>query len=440
MLRPTRRTLLLAGLGAPLAALPTMLGTWLWPLWLGYAGALSFAVGLEAVLVPRRRQVIIDTTTPTAMQVGVESSLTVCLTSPVALRHVEIAPGIAGVTPPPATVRLATTDAGPAPVTTTVSFPLRPLRRGPSWLQSIWVRWRGPFGLLWNEQVFATPALIETLPDTRSVRAHALRMRTRPEYTVGMKVEQYLGDGSEFDALREYVVGFDRRAVDWKASARHRELLCRQYRAERNHQVILAVDTGHRMGESIDGIPRVDHAIQQALQLAFTCLKTGDLVGVYAFDDKPQRLEKPQAGLSTMARLQAALGSLDYSSAETNYTLALTHLLGQVRRRSLVVLFTDFVDSITAELMIPNVLRLAKRHLVLFVALRDPTLAEAIVQTPERLHDVQRAVVASEMMREREVVLERIRRAGAQVVDAVPRDLGPQLINRYLELKRREAV
>jgi len=440
MIRPTRRTLLLAGLGAPIAAVPAILGASLWPLWLGYTGTLALAIGLEAVLVTRRRQVTVDTTTPAAMQVGVESSMTVRLTGPAALRRFEIAPGIAGVTPPPATISVTTAAPGTAPRTTTVVFPLRPLRRGPSWLQSIWVRWPGPFGLLWNEQLFAAPATIETLPDTRSVRAHALRMRARPEYQVGMKVEQYLGDGSEFDALREYVVGFDRRSVDWKASARHRELLCRQYRAERNHQVILAVDTGHRMGECIDGIPRVDHAIQQALQLAFTCLKTGDLVGVYAFDDRPQVFEKPQAGLHTMARLQAALGSLDYSSAETNYTLALTHLLGQVRRRSLVVLFTDFVDSITAELMVPNVLRLAKRHLVLFVALRDPTLAEAIVQVPGRLHDVHRAVVASEMMREREVVLERIRRAGAKVVDALPSEIGPQLINRYLELKRREAV
>ena len=141
-----------------------------------------------------------------------------------------------------------------------------------------------------------------------------------------------------------------------------------------------------------------------------------------------------------MAGLQTALGDLDYSTAESNYTLALTHLLSQVQRRSLVVLFTDFVDSITAELMVPNVLRLAKRHRVLFVALRDTTVAKAIEIAPQTLHHVHSAVIAGEMAREREIVLERIRRAGAHVVDAAPNEISAQLIDSYLQLKRREAV
>lgn len=435
MLRPTRRTLLLAGLGAPLAAAPAIVAPWLWPLWVGYTAALAIGLGVEAILVVRRGQIGVTVAVAGTLQVGVEAPMRVQTTGPARLRGLEAVPDLDGVIPAPGSQRAAARDRGAE-----FTFLLRPARRGPTQLRSIWLRWTGPFGLLWNEHVHPLDTTIDTVPDTRAVRAQALRMRARPEFQVGQKVEHYLGDGSEFDALREFVVGFDRRSVDWKASARHRELLCRQYRAERNHQVILAVDTGNRMGECIDGIPRVDHAIQLALRLAFTCLKTGDLVGVYAFDDRPRVLEKPQAGLATMSRLQAALAALDYSTAETNYTLALTHLVAQVRRRSLVVLFTDFVDSITAELMVPNVLRLAKRHLVLFVALRDPAVAQAAAPPPQRLHDVHRAVVANEMEREREVVLERIRRAGAQVVDALPADVGPELVNRYLELKRREAV
>lgn len=435
MLRPTRRTLLLAGLGAPLAAAPAIGAPWSWPLWVGYVALLAALLGLEALLIARRNQVLLTVEAPASAQVGVDTVLHVRTVVPPGLRRLEAVPELDGAIPSPAPQSAAVVD-GRAEF----AFTLRAARRGPSRLLSVWQRWGGPFGLLWNEHSHAQDAGIDAVPDTRAVRAQALRMRARPEFQTGLKIEHYLGDGSEFDALREFVVGFDRRSVDWKASARHRELLCRQYRAERNHQVILAVDAGNRMGECIDGVPRVDHAIQLALRLAFTCLKTGDLVGVYAFDDRPRVLEKPQPGLPTMTRLQAALAALDYSTAETNYTLALTHLIAQVRRRSLVVLFTDFVDSITAELMVPNVLRLAKRHLVLFVALRDPTLARAADGPPQRLHDVHRAVVGSEMERDRELVLERIRRAGAHVVDALPSEVGPELVNRYLELKRREAV
>lgn len=435
MLRPTRRTLWLAGLGVPLAAAPALGGAGLWPLWLAYLGGLGLAMALDAVLVVRRHQLTVTGSVPPAMQVGVEDLLTVTIEAPKHLRRIEAAPEVHGDIATPEATHHDLEDGH-----VRAAFALLPKRRGPIGIPAIWLRWSAPFGLLSNEHRFRVELVSATLPDTRRVRAHALRMRARPDAQIGTKVEQYLGDGSEFDALREFVVGFDRRSVDWKASARHRELLCRQYRAERNHQVILAVDTGLRMGERIAGVPRVDHAIQQALQLAYTCLKTGDLVGVYAFDDKPQAFEKPQAGLATLARLQAALGGLDYSRAETNYTLALTRLLTQVRRRSLVVLFTDFVDSITAELMIPNVLQLAKRHLVLFVALRDPTVQEAIEADPHHLHTLHRAVVAGELERDREIVLERIRRAGVQVVDALPTEVDAQLLSRYLELKRREAV
>ncbi|MBP8299329.1 MAG: DUF58 domain-containing protein [Planctomycetes bacterium] len=435
MLRPTRRTLLIAGFGAPVAALPTILGTGLWPLWVGYVLALALGIAIEIALIPSRRSVQVTASPPGAMEIGSESALPVEVVGPARLQMLEVVPHLWGVTPAVPALSVKAQD-GKA----TVQFTLAPMRRGPTVLGSIWVRWQGPLGLLWNEAVHAQQRTIDTLPDTRHVRAHALRLRARPEDRAGLKVEQFLGDGSEFDALREFVVGFDRRSVDWKASARHRELLCRQYRAERNHQVILAVDTGNRMGECIDGIPRVDHAIRTALQLAFTCLKTGDLVGAYGFDDQPRVLRQPQAGLKVMAGLQTALGDLDYSTAESNYTLALTHLLSQVQRRSLVVLFTDFVDSITAELMVPNVLRLAKRHRVLFVALRDTTVAKAIEIAPQTLHHVHSAVIAGEMAREREIVLERIRRAGAHVVDAAPNEISAQLIDSYLQLKRREAV
>ncbi|MBM4060608.1 MAG: DUF58 domain-containing protein [Planctomycetes bacterium] len=435
MLRPTRRTLLLLGLGAPLAAAPAIGDPSLWPLWVGYVGALLSAVGADLVLAARRRELRVDVRAPATLALGAGGQLVVGVAGPAGLRAVEIAPGLTGTTPSPepATVPLRGGEVR-------VAFPLQPARRGPTTVTSVWLRWTGPLGLLWNEHAETVGARIDVLPDTRPLREAALRLRARPEQRTGARIEHYLGDGSEFDSLREYVAGFDRRAIDWKASARHRELLCRQYRAERNHQVILAVDTGARMGEALDGVPRLDHAIRLALRLAFTCLSAGDLVGAFAFDDQPRAHEKPMAGLGALARLQAAFAALDYSTAETNYTLALTQLLAETRRRSLVVLFTDFADSITAELMLPNVVHLARRHLLLFVALRDPLLAGATSLAPRSLRDVHRAVVAGDLARDREIVLERIRRAGGHVVDAAPAEVGTALVNRYLELKRREAV
>jgi uncharacterized protein (DUF58 family) len=281
---------------------------------------------------------------------------------------------------------------------------------------------------------------VDVVPDLRPVRDAALRFSGSRELEGGVQVERFVGDGSEFDALREYVPGLDPRAIDWKASARHRKLLSRDFRAERNHQVVLALDTGHLMSEPLRDVARLDHAVSAALLLGYVSLRVGDRVGLYGFDAVPRAWAEPQGGLAAFRRLQAVSAGLGYTTAETNFTLGLAELSARLRRRSLVVVFTEFVDTVTAELMVENLARLARRQLVIFVALRDPALQRVALARPRRLGDVYRAVVSSDLVVERERVLARLRRAGVLCVDAEPGAVPAQLVNRYLEVKRREMV
>jgi uncharacterized protein (DUF58 family) len=194
------------------------------------------------------------------------------------------------------------------------------------------------------------------------------------------------------------------------------------------------------MAEPLGGVPRLDHAVSAALLLAHVSLRLGDRVGLYGFDRAARAWAEPQGGLGAFARLKALSAQLETSPDETNFTLGLTELSARLRRRSLVVVFTDFVDTVTAELMVENLSRLARRQLVLFVALRDPALEEAALARPRRASDVYRAVVASDFVRERERVVARLRRMGVLCVDAPPSAVSSRLVNRYLDVKRREAV
>ena len=146
---------------------------------------------------------------------------------------------------------------------------------------------------------------VAILPNVRGVRQAALRFVELARVPVrARRCRAHLGEGSEFDSLREYVPGLDPRAIDWKASARHRKLLLREFRAERNHQVVLAIDTGYLMSEPLAGIPRLDHAINAALLLGFVALKTGDRVGLYAFDERVRLFAEPRSGARAFPRLQ----------------------------------------------------------------------------------------------------------------------------------------
>ena len=435
-MRPTGRALLLFGGGLTLAAVPSMLGATQWSLaWITFVVGVVVAIAAEMVLLPRRRQVRVDVAAPEVVPLGRDGELTVVVAAERAMDG-QLLLELRGPAPDLPTATFTATPAAAA----TVAHRVRPHRRGVVTLVAVHLRWTGPLGLLWTETVVPLQREIAVTTDVRAVRDAVARMVSNRDFLGGLKVERFVGDGSEFESLREFVVGMDRRSIDWKTSARHRELLARQFRAERDHPVMLCVDTGRLMGEPLHGMPRLDHAIAAALQLALVGLRTGDRVGIYAFAERPQLALPPQASVHAMAAIQQRLCRLDYGEAETNFTLATTALLQTLRRRTLVVMFTDFVDSVTAELMLRNVRWLAQRHVLLFVAMRDPLLDELADASPDSDTRLQRAVVAEEMRQERAVVLERLRVAGAQVLDADVGELGRGLVQRYLQIKRRELL
>ncbi len=436
MISPTPRAVALAAGLFPVALLPALVHPRLVGLWIVAAALVGLALGLDALLALAPARLSLAVEAPESVAVGEPAAATLSLRAPRAVRGVEVLldlhPDLAPQ--PPRTVDL------PAGAEARLEVPLVARRRGRPTLDEAWLRWTGPLGLARRAKRVRLARPVAVVPSLRAVRAAALRFSGSRELTAGVQVERFVGDGSEFDALVEYVPGLDPRAISWKASARHRRLLCQEFRAERNHQVVLALDTGHLMAEPLGGVPRLDHAVTSALLLAWVSLKLGDRVGLYGFDRAARAWAEPQGGLGAFPRLKALSAGLDYSTDETNFTLGLTELSARLRRRSLVVVFTEFVDTVTAELMVENLSRLARRQLVLFVAMRDPALDGAALARPRRLGDVYRSVVASDLVRERERVLARLRRMGVLCLDAAPGQLSASLVNRYLDVKRRELI
>lgn len=436
MIVPTRRAVLLLAASFPLALLPALLEARAWPVWAAALGATVAALAAELLLGLPPRAVGLEARVPEALHVGERDVLALEVTArwprSVAFELVCDFDELLAVQP------ASRVRAGPRPEV--VSVPLVPLRRGTAVLRAAWLRWKGPLGLLqWTEQR-PLERTVPILPNVRAVRGAALRFFSTRRFLSGLKVERYPGDGSEFESLREHVPGFDARSIDWKASARHHKLLGRDYRAERNHPVILALDTGHLMAEPLGGITKLDHAINASLLLAYVALKTGDRVGLFAFDERVRLFAAPHGGLPSFARLQRQTAGLAYSRAETNFTLGLLELEKRLRRRSLTVVLTDFVDTVTAELMVQTLGRLGRRHVVLFVSLRDAGVDRLAAAEPAGLDALNRAMTAHDLLREREAVLSRLRRQGVQCIDCPPGAVSTRLINRYLDVKRRELV
>ncbi len=437
MIYPTRRAVLATGAGAPVALLAGVLTPNGWlagPIWIGVVALLLVA---DALLAASRQGLELnppDPLWPAVARPGA-TQMTARFGRGAVPRQAEGALGGDPRLGLSRAVSRAPVEAGRADFV----FRFTPERRGAAVIDALWVRWKGPLGFIWKQKTFQLDMAAPVRTDLNAVRDEAVRLFAR-NALFGTKTQIEIGEGSEFQALRDFQPGMDRRAIDWKQSARHSALLAKEFRTARNHHVIMALDCGRVMSEPVGGAPRIDRAIQAALLLSYACLRSGDRAGLFAFDSHPRQATGALAGLDAFRLLQQVAGRIDYSVHETNYTLGLTALAGGLQRRSLVVVFTDFTDTTAAELMIESLGRLLRRHLVLFVIMRDEELEDLTDAEPVEVDDVSRAVVAGTLLRERETVVVRLRRLGVHIVEAPADRIGPAVINAYLDLKRRDLL
>lgn len=317
--------------------------------------------------------------------------------------------------------------------------PLRAVRRGIWAVSRIWLNWSSRLGLFDIAPCLPLGLEVRVVPNIRAVSSGAITT-TVLSTLYGVKENRAIGEGSEFHQLQDFVRGMDVKTIDWKRSARRRSLLAKELRAERNHQVILALDNGYLMREEIAGLPRIDHAATAALATAWAAAVGGDLVGYFSYDARPRAFIAPTPGRPAFARMRSWTAGLDYVGRETNHTLGLTALASQIHKRSLVIVFTEFVDTTSAELLIESIRHLARRHLVLFVAIRDPAFEALTEAAPSDLGGVARLLAASQLASERQLVLERLHRIGVTVVDARPNTVTGQLVATYLEIKSRDLI
>ena len=425
MIVPTTRAVFLALLGLPVALVLAAARPDAWTLGLFWPLGTVVLVIADALLARWPGSVEITPDLPGALEVGREGAALFHVKN-----YVENASAVLEVDEP--------LRAGEASLAgDRLAFPLRAPRRGAGTIRALWLRWRGPLGLAARQQRRRLDHPVRVAPDTTTVQEQAIRFASR--FTLGETTQRRRGEGSELEALREFQPGMDPRAIDWKHTARHRKLLAREYRTERNQNVVLAIDAGRLMSEPLaPGQPsRLDAAVTAALLVAYGALRRGDRTALFAYDAAPQLSTGLVHGARAYPALKRAASDIDYSTRETNHTLGLSTLAGRLDRRSLVVVLTEFADTTAAELMIETVGRLTRDHLVLFVALRDDALEALRAEAPDTLADISRAVVASDLLEERQLVLNRLRRAGADVLEAEARYLGPALLARSIEVRER---
>jgi len=314
-----------------------------------------------------------------------------------------------------------------------------PTRRGVAPLERVWLRWTGPLGLGARQVTRPLEQVVRVRPNLALTRSPTLQAFLK-DAQFGLIARRIRGEGTMFEALADYQPGMDRRRIDWKASARHSHLYAKEMEAERNNQIVFAFDCGQAMCEPVEGMARIDRAVSAALATAYVALKGGDRVALFGFAARPEVFTPFVADARDFPRLQSAAAELDYHAQEPNFTLALATLAGRLQRRSLIVVFSDFTDPTSAELMIESIGRLTARHLILFVTMADAELNGLAMARVADMQDLAMAVTADSLLKQRALVLSRLRQLGVDVIEAPYGQIGMQLIDAYLAIKRKGAI
>lgn len=316
-----------------------------------------------------------------------------------------------------------------------VGYAVRTLRRGDGIWGDVHLRTEGPLGLAWKQRRLPRTDAVRVVPGVLEVtRYRLLGMRNRLR-EAGLRSVRQRGEGGSFESLREYVRGDDPRTLDWKASARRGAPIVRQFEMERRQNVIIAIDAGRLMTQKVGERERLDYALTAALLLADVAGVHDDAVGLLVFSDGVEAFLPPAR--KSLSRLAEALGQVHARLVEPNYPAAFTYLGQQVRRRSLLVVFTDIIDPLASAAIVSQLSRAADRHLPLVVAIRNPDLEAAAALEPTDEAAVYRRAAAEELLQARATALAAMQRAGVLVADTRPGDAVPAVVNRYLDVKRR---
>jgi uncharacterized protein (DUF58 family) len=307
--------------------------------------------------------------------------------------------------------------------------------RGPRVLQRLHLRRAGPLGLGLVRESLELDLTVQVVPGLREVNAARARAAYQARRLFGRRRQRQIGAGGSFESLREYVRGDEPRHLDWKATARRGVPMVRRYEAERSQNLVLALDCGRLGAERFDGLERLDHALAGAVVLSRVAEDWRDQVGLFAFADRTARFLPP--GSYPTSRLIDSLASLEARPVEPDYPRALLELSQALRRRSLVVLFSDLSEGGVSAPLAEHLALLARRHLPLLIALRNPELHAAAQAPCTDRAGVYRRAAALELSAARRAALEGLRRAGVQVVDIEPQDSIEGAVDAYLRIKQR---
>ncbi len=319
--------------------------------------------------------------------------------------------------------------------TGSASFEIKPRERGEASLGRVFLRYRSPLRFAERRAVADLLQKIRVYPDLREAGKLNLYLLRSRQIELEKRLQHRPDRGREFESLREYRDGDELRDICWTATARRGRLATKVYRPERSQPVQVVLDAGRLMLARLGQLTKLDYAATAALSLAQVAMAGGDSVGMIAYGRRIQAQVNASRGRLQLRSILERLALVKGELVEADHGRAAEVLLKRQRRRCLVVWITDVAETAATPEVIEGAMRLAARHLVLFVALGQPDLRRFLAHRPANSVEMYRYVAGTELVQRREALLGRLREQGALTLEVMPDQLAVGMVNQYLRIK-----
>jgi uncharacterized protein (DUF58 family) len=393
---------------------------------------------VDLVVSPSLRRVEVERETSDVMSVGARNAVRVWLTnrnrSTLTIDFQDEPPQPCATDGLPFVMRLAPLKARYR------VYHVEPHHRGPTRFGNVFLRSRSRLGLwtFFDQRPVDKP--VKVYPDIQAVHGIELLARRNRLAETGLKLSRLRGRGTEFDRLREYRREDEFRHIDWKATARQRQIISREYVVERNQNILIVLDCGRSMCNELGGISHLDRALNAAIVLSYIALRQGDNVGFLAFSNRAERWVRPVRGAGAIQTIIRHTYDIQPKYEVSDYSLMVEELRRRFRKRSLVVLLTHALDELHLAAITRHVRELRSPHLVLVAFLRNVPLYERVQSVPKTDVDAFQIAAAAEMVHAQTRQIAELHHSGLLVLDTLPEQLSADLISRYLEIKARHLL
>jgi uncharacterized protein (DUF58 family) len=327
---------------------------------------------------------------------------------------------------------------------TKFTYRLRSKRRGLFQLLTIYLRVASRFGYWHAYYQYREPFDVNVYPDLKQISEYGVLARTNRLSLLGVRQTRRVGQDNEFERLRDYTRDDNHRHIDWRATARKRKLMVRDFQVNQNQNLIFMIDCGRMMTGQSGRITLLDHALNAMLLMSFVALKQGDSVGMLTFSDRIHSYTPPKSGGKQINRLLHNSFNQHAGYVESRFDEAFFYLKRNCRKRSLVVLITNLIDEINTTQVTNYLKNLTGHHLPMGVFLRDRELFapvdEYLVNDSPNPRELFTAAAAADIIRWRNQSIVSLTHSGVLCVDCFPEQLTSTLVNRYLDIKARHLL